>query len=229
MRIAILTGSGISAESGIRTFRNGDGLWNEHSINDVATFEGFVRNPDMVRNFYNERHAEYAKAKPNAAHDAIARLQKSDMHEVLLITQNIDDLHERAGSTNVKHMHGDLKTMLCSSCNEVSFSSGQIDGKTQCPECYSSTIRPNVVWFGEIPHYLEEIDTFIRNCDIFAGIGTSGIVYPAANFARIAKKKKARTVELNLETTYNWDYKEWIVGPATEIVPVWVDELLQPE
>lgn len=228
MKIVILTGSGISAESGIPTFRGSDGLWNGYNVTDVATPEGYYRNKQLVLDFYNERRKDVSLVEPNEAHFAIAKLQKSNMHEVMLITQNVDDLHERAGSKNVLHMHGSLANAICAKCGEVFPANEHMLVTDPCPECGETQVRPDIVWFGEIPYYMDEIDYQLRNCDIFVSIGTSGNVYPAAGFVKIAKKKKAKTVELNLEATGNYyDFSQRKLGLATVVVPEWVEEILK--
>jgi NAD-dependent deacetylase len=229
-RIVILTGAGVSAESGIRTFRAADGLWEEHRIEDVATPEGFARNPELVHRFYNERRRQLVSGDvhPNAAHLALARLEAEHAGDLLLITQNIDDLHERAGSRNVLHMHGELLRMRCARCETVHEISGDIRTEDQCPTCGAiGTLRPHVVWFGELPLELDATFDALEACDLFAAIGTSGNVYPAAGFVRVAADAGAHTVELNLEPSeVNSAFDEVRLGPATEQVSTWVDELL---
>ncbi len=229
-RIVILTGAGVSAESGIRTFRAADGLWEEHRIEDVATPEGFARNPELVHRFYNERRRQLVSGDvhPNAAHLALARLEAEHPGELLLITQNIDDLHERAGSRNVLHMHGELLRMRCTRCGAVHEISGDIRTEDHCPACGATgTLRPHVVWFGELPLELDAIFDALEACDLFAAIGTSGNVYPAAGFVSVAADAGAHTVELNLEPSeVNSAFDEVRLGPATEQVPSWVDDLL---
>ena len=229
MRIVILTGAGISAESGIPTFRADDGLWSGFNVEDVATPAGYKRNPQLVLDFYNNRRAEVKNANPNAAHEAIARLQNSGRHDdVTLITQNVDDLHERGGSPKVIHMHGSLANALCANCgafypaNEIM----KIDDK--CPECDVAKVRPDIVWFGEIPYSMDYIESKIEVADLFIAIGTSGNVYPAAGFARAAKMAKVKTVELNLYATNDTkNFDEQIEGLATVIVPEFVNNLLK--
>ncbi|WP_168626397.1 Sir2 family NAD+-dependent deacetylase [Cryobacterium sp. BB307] len=229
-RIVILTGAGVSAESGIRTFRAADGLWEEHRIEDVATPEGFARNPELVHRFYNERRRQLVSGDvhPNAAHLALARLEAEHPGDLLLITQNIDDLHERAGSRNVLHMHGELLRMRCTRCEVVHEISGDIRTEDRCPGCGATgTLRPHVVWFGEMPLELDAIFDALEACDLFAAIGTSGTVYPAAGFVATAVNAGAHAVELNLEPSeVNSAFDEVRLGPATEQVPAWVDELL---
>ena len=229
-RIVVLTGAGISAESGIRTFRDTDGLWEDHRPEDVATPEAFVANPELVHRFYNARRRQLLSAEisPNAAHRALARLEAEFPGEVLLVTQNIDDLHERAGSRDVLHMHGELLVSRCVRCGAEFETRGDVDGATACPSCgRSGGLRPHVVWFGEIPLHMERIFDALERCDIFAAIGTSGNVYPAAGFVQVANGVGAVTVELNLEPSWvNTEFSESRLGPATVEVPKWVDELL---
>jgi len=228
MRIVILTGAGISAESGIPTFRAEDGLWSGFNVEDVATPAGYKRNPQLVLDFYNNRRSDVKNAMPNAAHEAIARLQNDGRHDVTLITQNVDDLHERGGSPKVIHMHGSLANALCANCgafypaNEIM----RLDDK--CPKCDVAKIRPDIVWFGEIPYSMDYIESKIEVADLFIAIGTSGNVYPAAGFARVAKMVMAKTVELNLYATNDTkNFDEQIEGLATVIVPEFVNNLLK--
>lgn len=227
--IVILTGAGISAESGIRTFRAADGLWEEHRIEDVATPEGFLANPGLVHRFYNERRRQLRspEVRPNAAHLALARLEQARPGEVFIITQNIDDLHERAGSRRVHHMHGSLLTSWCLACDERVPTTGDVDGESICPECgVVGRLRPDVVWFGEIPYGLDVIEQELRDCAVFAAVGTSGNVYPAAGFVQFAAMMGARTVELNLEASLTHSlFDEVRQGPATVVVPKWVEDL----
>ncbi|MBY0135346.1 NAD-dependent deacylase [Paracoccus yeei] len=224
MRIAVLTGAGISAESGIRTFRATDGLWEEHRIEDVATPEGFRRDPVLVHRFYNMRRGDAARAQPNAAHRALARLGRH--HDLTLITQNVDDLHERGGSANVIHMHGSLLGALCAACGHRWPATLVMRSLDACPACGKQATRPDIVWFGEIPYHMERIWQAVENAELFAAIGTSGQVYPAAGLAQHARRMGARTIELNLATSVNSrDFDERLIGPATVIVPRWVDAL----
>ncbi|PYF09276.1 NAD-dependent deacetylase [Rhodobacter viridis] len=226
-RIVILTGAGISAESGIRTFRASDGLWEEHRIEDVATPEGFARNPALVHRFYNERRAAAAAAEPNAAHRALARLEAAGAHQVLIVTQNVDDLHERAGSQNLIHMHGTLNRALCAACGHRWPAPSEMCKTQSCPACGKPATRPDIVWFGEMPYRMEEIWTALRAADLFVSIGTSGNVYPAAGFVADAMHAGVPTLELNLEPsqgTRMFDAARH--GPATQVVPAWVDEML---
>ena len=224
MRIAVLTGAGISAESGIRTFRATDGLWEDHRIEDVATPEGFRRDPVLVHRCYNMRRADAARARPNAAHRALAELARR--HEVTLITQNVDDLHERGGSPEVIHMHGSLLGALCAACGHRWPATLVMRSLDACPHCGKPATRPDIVWFGEIPYHMERIWAAVEAAEIFAAIGTSGQVYPAAGLAQHAHRNGARTIELNLAASaVSSDFDDLRTGPATEVVPAWVAEL----
>lgn len=226
-RIVILTGAGISAESGIDTFRDSGGLWEKHSIEDVATPQGFARDPDLVLGFYDARRAALADVEPNAAHTALARLEREFRGQFLLVTQNVDDLHERGGSTNVCHMHGELKSALCNACETRSRWEAPMIDRPPCPVCQAPTLRPDVVWFGEIPYQMRRIEEAMMQCDLFVSIGTSGAVYPAAGFVQQAKRLGAHTLELNLEPSEGTGiFQEARHGKASELVPAWVDEVL---
>ena len=223
----VLTGAGISAESGLQTFRDSDGLWEGHRAEDVATPEGFAADPVLVQSFYDARRAQLAEVEPNAAHRALAELEQAIGDDFLLVTQNIDDLHERGGSRRVLHMHGRLDTARCTECGESSHWTGTLVDEPACPHCSLRALRPDVVWFGEIPYGLDEIDMKLRRCGTFVSIGTSGNVYPAAGFAAFARAVGARTIELNLEPSLGADsFTEHRHGPATEVVPAWVAEEL---
>ena len=227
--IVVLTGAGISAESGLSTFRGDDGLWEQHRLEDVATPEAFRRDPELVHRFYNMRRANLGTVQPNLAHRALARLEQEHDGEVLVVTQNVDDLHERGGSTNVLHMHGELLKVRCRSCAEVFEWSGEIDESVECPACgISPALRPHIVWFGEMPFCMYEIDEALRACDLFVSIGTSGNVYPAAGFvAQVSAMGRARSVELNLEPSEGVSlFDEARHGPAGRLVPEFVDQLL---
>lgn len=225
--IVILTGAGISAESGIDTFRDAGGLWEQHRVEDVATPEGFARDPDLVLRFYDMRRAALAKVQPNAAHKALARLEAEFSGDLLLVTQNVDDLHERGGAKRVLHMHGELKSALCLSCEMRSPWDAPMLDRPPCPVCRAPMLRPDVVWFGEMPYQMDRIYRALREADLFVNIGTSGAVYPAAGFVRDARELGARTLELNLERSEgsHW-FHESRQGPAGELVPAWVDEVL---
>ncbi len=227
-RVVILTGAGLSAESGLATFRDEDGIWSQYDYRDVATPEGFHRNPNLVYDFYNMRRREGAKAEPNAAHTALAKLQKDYPGEVLIVTQNIDTLHEAAGATNLIHMHGDMATMQCTHCDAHLPWTEDLSAELTCPECeLKGGMRPAVVWFGEMPLQMERIAGALSDCDLFVSVGTSGNVYPAAGFVAAAREAGAHTLELNLEPSDTAGYfAEQRHGPATEIVPAFVDDLL---
>ncbi|MDO6728716.1 NAD-dependent deacylase [Marinovum sp. 2_MG-2023] len=226
-KIVILTGAGISAESGLGTFRDAQGLWAQHAIEDVATPEGFARDPGLVHSFYNARRAQAAAASPNAAHHALARLEAEFPGEVVLVTQNVDDLHHRAGSQNILQMHGKLAGALCGACGLRWPAPIVMTPDTPCPDCSQPAARPDVVWFGEFPHHMAEIGDHLAGCDLFAAIGTSGQVYPAASFVEEARNVGAETVELSLEpTAVSHLFNHCHSGPATETVPRWVASVL---
>ncbi|MBU7579234.1 MAG: NAD-dependent deacylase [Porphyrobacter sp.] len=225
--IVILTGAGISAESGIDTFRSAGGLWEQHRVEDVATPEGFARNPNLVLNFYDMRRAALAGVVPNPAHAALARLEREFAGDLLLVTQNVDDLHERGGSARVLHMHGELKSALCQSCETRSPWHGPMIERPPCPVCRAPTLRPDVVWFGEMPYEMGRIYAALERCDLFVSIGTSGAVYPAAGFVQEARSAGARALELNLERSEGSRFfHETRLGPASALVPAWVEEVL---
>lgn len=224
-RIVVLTGAGISAESGLGTFRDVDGLWTRYDLNDVATPEGFARDPALVHGFYNARRANCRGAAPNPAHVALARLQRAPGLEVTLVTQNVDDLHERAGARDVIHMHGALERALCGACGHRWPAPDEMAPADPCPACARPKTRPDVVWFGEMPYHMDEILERLQRADLFVSIGTSGSVYPAAGFVSEARGAGARTLELNLEPSDNRHaFDEGRYGPASEIVPAWVRE-----
>ncbi|WP_319545107.1 NAD-dependent deacylase [Ruegeria conchae] len=226
-KIVILTGAGISAESGLGTFRDEGGLWAQHRIEDVATPEGFARNPALVHGFYNARRVQAAKAQPNAAHRALAQLQKRWPGEVVIVTQNVDSLHEAGGAARVLHIHGTLAGALCGVCGHRWTSPPEMEVHEPCPACFQPTARPDVVWFGEIPYFMDEIYDHLAEAALFASIGTSGQVYPAAGFAQEARAGGARTIELNLEPSAGASvFDETHLGPATEVIPRWVNEML---
>ncbi len=224
--IVILTGAGVSAESGIPTFRGAGGLWEGRDVMELAT-PAFQRNRDLVQRFYNERRQDLLKKEPNAAHHAIARLQREYPGRVTLVTQNIDDLHERAGSPEVWHIHGELLLSRCERCYEVQHCREDLHSASRCEHCgQSGRLRPHVVWFGEVPYHLGDLDIKTRDARIFAAIGTGGLVYPAANFAHIARSLGARCIEFNLEPS-DGVFDEFIEGPAGQTVTAWVDSLLK--
>ncbi len=226
--LVILTGAGISAESGLATFRGAEGLWEGHRVQDVATPEGFEHNPGLVHRFYNQRRAALSAVQPNAGHEALVRLEKSWPVEFLLITQNVDDLHERAGSRKLRHMHGELLRTLCIACGESSPWQGGMGPDSFCPQCMKKgKLRPDIVWFGEMPYFMDEIFAALNRCDIFIAVGTSGHVYPAAGFVRTANARGARTIEVNLaDTAASESFDERRTGPVTQVLPALVNELL---
>lgn len=226
--IVILTGAGISAESGVDTFRDRGGIWSKVDYREVATAEGYARNPAKVQDFYNQRRRRMVDVRPNAAHHALARLEATFKGRFLLVTQNIDDLHEAAGSRKLVHMHGELASALCEGCGVRRGWRGDLSIDSRCPACGSvGRLRPNVVWFGEMPYHMERIYEELAVCDLFVSIGTSGSVYPAAQFVQEARLGGAHTVELNLEPSEGIDdFAEAIHGRATEIVPAFVERLL---
>ncbi len=227
-RIVILTGAGISADSGVSTFRDPEGIWAKYDYNEVATPEGFARNPDFVHSFYNWRRANIQTIQPNAAHLALARLEREFGDALTLVTQNVDDLHERGGSSRVIHMHGELLTARCSACGAAHRWTGDLSLETRCPNCKADRVmRPHVVWFGEMPMFMVEIAAAISEADLFVSIGTSGNVYPAAGFVGEARACGIPCVELNLEPSENaWAFTDARYGRASEIVPEWVAEAL---
>ncbi len=228
-RIVILTGAGVSAESGVDTFRDKNGLWSKIDYRDVATPEGFAANPALVHEFYNMRRRRIAELEPNEAHRALARLERDFAGDVLLVTQNIDDLHERAGSKNLIHMHGEHRSALCTHCGGRSPWDDDMFLDSPCPDCAMvGHLRPDVVWFGEMPYQMERIYGALRSADLFISIGTSGNVYPAAQFVQEAGRHGAHTIELNLEPSDTFDdFDEAIHGPASRVVPSYVDMLLK--
>lgn len=231
-KIVILTGAGCSAESGIDTFRDGGGLWERHRVEDVATPEAFVRDPDLVLRFYDMRREAIQTKQPNAAHLALARLERewqaAGRGTVTLVTQNVDDLHDRAGSRNLIHMHGEHLKAWCLACDSRSGWRGALIGRPECPVCGESALRPDIVWFGEMPYRMDEIYEALREADLFVSIGTSGAVYPAAGFVRGAREVGARCLELNLEESQGsrW-FHESRLGPAGDLVPAWVEQVLK--
>ena len=228
--LVVLTGSGISAESGLKTFRGSDGLWESYRAEDLATPEAFASNPELVHRFYNFRRSQLQQSqiKPNPAHAALNRLEQKFSGKFTLITQNVDNLHERAGSENVIHMHGELIKQRCVATGIVSSCEADLSSETPCLCCnIAGNARPHIVWFGEIPLYMDEIYKALSSCDLFVAIGTSGHVYPAAGFVEIALQAGATTLELNLESTLQSNhFKHRIQGPATRLVPEFVDQLL---
>lgn len=227
-RIVILTGAGLSAESGIATFRDKDGLWAKYNIEDVATPEAFARNPNKVLDFYNMRRHQLAGKLPNAAHMALARLEQAHKGQIMVVTQNIDNLHELAGTTKLIHMHGELLSAWCRRCDARSAWDADITQEAVCPACTKpGGLRPDIVWFGEMPYQMERIYEHLSQADLFISIGTSGNVYPAAGFVAQARQHGADTVELNLEPSEGANlFHMAIQGPATKVVPAFVEKLL---
>lgn len=230
IRVVVLTGAGISAESGLKTFRAEDGLWEKHPIEEVATPEGYQRNPQLVREFYNARWQQLATAdvEPNPAHRALAQLEQAPEIELTLVTQNIDNLHERGGSHHVVHMHGELAKARCPSSQQVFPMAEPFSEQAICTCCMPGEIlRPHVVWFGEMPLGLDRVYHALSHCDLFVAIGTSGTVYPAAGFVDMASQGHAKTLEVNIEPTKVGSHFQYsLMGKASETVPQLVERLL---
>ena len=228
--IVILTGAGISAESGVATFRGPDGLWEGHRVEDVATPEGFARDPALVHRFYDRRRAELRTVEPNAAHHALARLDHEWPGELLIVTQNVDDLHERAGARRLLHMHGELRSAWCRACDERMPWEAPLSDLPACRGCAAAgALRPDIVWFGEMPYEMERIERGLLAADLFVSVGTSGAVYPAAGFVQTARYAGAHTLEMNLEPSLgSYLFEETRTGRAGDLVPAWVDEMLSP-
>ncbi|WP_213981601.1 NAD-dependent deacylase [Sphingomonas sp. dw_22] len=225
--IVVLTGAGISAESGVATFRGPGGLWEGHRVEDVCTPQALQRDPELVHRFYDARRAQLTGIEPNAAHLALARLDAEWPGELLIVTQNVDDLHERAGATRMLHMHGELKSALCAACGAREPWEGALPPGSACPACGTAALRPDIVFFGEMPYRMEAIDRALGEADLFVSIGTSGAVYPAAGFVQTARYHGADTLELNLEPSGGsiW-FAESRMGPAGVLVPEWVAQVL---
>lgn len=236
-KIVVLTGAGVSAESGIDTFRDANdgrgGLWEQHRVEDVATPEAFARDPDLVLRFYDMRREAIQTKAPNAAHLALAKLDAQWDGDLLVVTQNVDDLHERAGAQigldrpRVLHMHGEHLSAWCTACDARTRWTGPLIDRPTCPECGAAALRPDIVWFGEMPYEMDAIYAALEQADLFVSIGTSGAVYPAAGLVREARAAGIATLELNLEPSQgtHW-FDEARHGPATQVVPAWVDEIL---
>ncbi|MEM8825782.1 MAG: NAD-dependent deacylase [Pseudomonadota bacterium] len=229
--ITVLTGAGISAESGVATFRGPDGLWEGHRVEDVATPEAFARDPVLVQRFYDARRTALGTVEPNSAHRALARLARDWDGALTLVTQNVDDLHERGGSPDVIHMHGELTRVLCLACGARQTAPATLIDEPPCAHCAApGHMRPDIVWFGEMPYHMPRIETALAAADLFVSIGTSGAVYPAAGFVQLAAANGARTLELNLdpsEGTHLFD--EARHGPAGTLVPAWVEEIMSAQ
>jgi NAD-dependent deacetylase len=226
--IFILTGAGISAESGVATFRGPDGLWEGHRVEDVATPEAFRRDPALVQKFYDARRETLRQVEPNAAHQALARLDLSWPGELLIVTQNVDDLHERGGAERVLHMHGKLRSAWCLACDERVRWEEELSSGPACPSCgEGGRMRPDIVWFGEMPYEMDRIEEALRTADLFVSIGTSGAVYPAAGYVQTARYLGIPTLEMNLEPSQgSFFFDESRTGRAGELVPAWVEEML---
>lgn len=227
-RIVILTGAGVSAESGLATFRGPDGLWEGHRVEDVCTPGAYRRDPALVHAFYDARRAKLSTVEPNEAHNALARLDTKWKGELLLVTQNVDDLHDRAGSKRLLHMHGELTKGWCRACDARFAWTGDMGEGAKCPNCnVTGRVRPDIVWFGEMPYDMERIEEALQRADLFVSIGTSGAVYPAAGFVQTARYCGANTLEMNLEPSLGSTFfEESRIGPAATLVPEWVDEFL---
>lgn len=230
--IVILTGSGISAESGLKTFRSEDGLWLNHRIEDVCTVEAFEKNPALVHDFYNELRPIMMKAVPNLGHEAITILQeKLPDVSINVVTQNVDLLHEKAGNKNIYHIHGRIDECVCTNCGHIIKTLGDVDSDEICPQCgVAGMLKPNIVFFGEMPQYMKEVEKMLLKCDMFVAIGTSGIVYPAAGFVRLAKFGGAKTYLFNLEPCNNsTEFDEEILGKASQTFPKFAEQLIDKE
>ncbi len=230
--IVILTGAGISKESGIDTFRDKGGIWSKVKVEDVATPQAFEKNPSTVQKFYNGRRANLLdpSIKPNAAHFALARLEREWQGDVAVVTQNIDNLHEAAGTKNLIHMHGELLKARCTNCGLVLDWDKPLGEGEKCPDCFQKTLRPHVVWFGETPLMMGSIDQLLANCNLFLSIGTSGNVYPASGFVQVANACGSHTVEINLEPSEGATlFKQSKYGVATLLVPSFVQTLIDSQ
>ena len=225
--ILILTGAGISAESGLATFHGPGGLWEGHRVEDVCTPEALRANPELVHRFYDARRAALTAVEPNAAHRALARLDAAWPGELLIVTQNVDNLHERAGAQRMLHMHGELNSALCAACGAREEWQGSLPPGSVCAACAAPSLRPDIVFFGEMPYQMERIEAALTRADLFVSIGTSGAVYPAAGFVQTARHHGAQTLELNLDPSAgSYFFAETRIGPASVLVPAWVDTLL---
>jgi NAD-dependent deacetylase len=228
--IVILTGAGISAESGIDTFRAKGGLWEQHRIEDVATPEAFARDPELVLRFYDMRREAIQRAVPNAAHEALAALDAAWQGDLLIVTQNVDDLHERAGARRLLHMHGEHLSAWCAACDARYLWRDALIDRPPCPACATPALRPDIVWFGEMPYRMDEIEAAVAACDLFVSIGTSGAVYPAGGYVRKARRAGARTLEINLEPSKGSAlFDETRLGRAGDLVPAWVGEMIDAD
>ena len=225
--IVILTGAGISAESGVATFRGPGGLWEGQRVEDVCTPQALARDPELVHRFYDERRAKLGTVEPNAAHRALARLDAEWDGGLLIVTQNVDDLHERGGAERLLHMHGELNSALCALCGVREPWQGSLPPASECPSCGEPALRPDIVFFGEMPYHMDAIQQALADTDLFVSIGTSGAVYPAAGFVQTARYHGAKTLELNLDPSEGSIYfRESRMGPASLLVPEWVEQVL---
>lgn len=225
--IVVLTGAGISAESGLATFRGPGGLWEGHRVEDVCTPEALAHNPELVHRFYDERRAKLSSVEPNAAHFALARLDANWPGELLIVTQNVDDLHERGGAKRLLHMHGELNSALCAACGAQNSWTASLPPASKCAACTAPALRPDIVFFGEMPYHMDMIEAAIGRADLFVSIGTSGAVYPAAGFVQMARWAGAETLEMNLEPSQGSHlFARSETGPASKLVPIWVSELI---
>lgn len=227
--IVILTGAGISAESGLATFRSSNGLWNNHKVEDVASVEGFAHNPALVHDFYNNLKTEVQTAKPNPAHFSLTKLQQAFPEQVSIITQNVDTLHEKAGNQNVYHIHGQINQAVCLNCGQVLETWGDVDTETICPHCQiMGMMKPNIVFFGESLLCMDKVEELLRKCHLFISVGTSGVVYPAAGFVQTVKYYGAQTIEFTMEpTANNYLFDRHIFGPAGQTLPPYIDEIIK--
>ncbi len=226
-KVAVLTGAGISAESGIKTFRDNNGLWENHRIEEVASPVAYARDPEMVTRFYNLRRQQLFEVGPNPAHKALAKLEEALGDRFTLVTQNVDDLHERAGSEAPLHMHGELRKVRCVECEKVLYWEKKVEQDDRCEEC-GGMLRPHIVWFGEMPFYMTDKIPAALNCQLFLSVGTSGVVYPAAQFVSLASKLGALSIEINLEAAENsWAFDHHIHGKAGGILPDFVEGVLK--
>ena len=225
--LVILTGAGVSAESGIATFRGPGGLWEGHRVEDVCTPEALAHDPVLVHRFYDLRRAALAGVEPNAAHRALAELDAAWPGELLIVTQNVDDLHERAGARRLLHMHGELTSALCAACGVRRAWQDALPPGARCDACGAAALRPDIVFFGEMPYDMDRIEAALAAADLFVSIGTSGAVYPAAGFVQLAAHHGAATLELNLDRSAGSDlFDETRLGPAGELVPEWIKQIL---
>ncbi|MBV9841780.1 MAG: NAD-dependent deacylase [Sphingomonadaceae bacterium] len=228
--IVVLTGAGISAESGLATFRGPDGLWEGRRVEEICTPQALAADRGLVLDFYDQRRRALAGVAPNAAHEALARLDAEWPGELLIVTQNVDDLHERAGAKRLIHMHGELLSALCERCGGRAPFAGDMIGGPRCGHCDADALRPDIVFFGEMPYAMDHIDRALMDADLFVSIGTSGAVYPAAGYVQTARYRGADTLELNLEPSAgSMMFAESRLGTASRLVPEWVEEVLRAD